>query len=1551
MTLNAAWTASKDLLEAVIDERRAAIDVYNRKPILLREHANQEESFRTGGYASRQLLELVQNAADAIHRSGTPGRIEVRIAGDTLYCANEGEPITRQGLQALANAYVSDKRGDEIGRFGLGFKSVLSVTGNPQVLSKTVSFEFGGVAASDPSLIVGDQRIPLMRMPRPIDAGALFRADPIAAEMATWATTIIRLPDLLDRDSLKKQLTAFSTEFLLFAPSVSELRLRLDDELDVVYAAQRHLSGAVTLTGPSGGQSRWLVRTKDYSPTIDARREVGEVIARESVRLSLAMRTDGRPQLGAFWAYFPLQDRTTASAIFNAPWRVNDDRTNLLDGKFNDEILEVFAHMFLKTLQDVPRAEDPARLLDFLPSRAREVMSRADRTLSLRLPQLAAVERVLPNLNGDLRAPTELRYLSPVVNFSPVQMQAWQEAERLVGDDADLPNATCYATPERRAKLRTLFELADPDGASALSPRVWLELVASEAHPQALAEAVRLLNSIEDRQLRASAAGARIIPVEDGTLAAASDTNRIFLGSSDIEDDEVRFVDPEFVKRPGMEAALRELRFSPLDPDVRLRTLLRNVAPDATEEQWARIWNAVDEVPRQTVRDLLERHIAHGGEMSVRCRDGQWRPATSVVLPGDGFEPLSDALTLDVRFHGTDAEVLREAGVICGVDLRWSDPSDEVFVEYHTRALDGLRTKLLPMGVRPGAAMSFREGASPGPLRVLQILKADGDDNARTVWTQKLVNSGGSTTWTVAVRNGPTLSVEAPHLWAANKFGLVETNFGNRPANEVLDPGLAEYKDYLPVALRAEMRRLNRPATLEQIPGEIWKEFLDGAFGGTDAAVLGRLLQAAVLVSSPQETVPAIVNGAQVLTRASDLLIASDPNETEQIRAYGDKPYVIVVDALEAAALADRLGARLASEEITTTSVLEGVQQGRLATDRFMGLRRLNGDPLRDVMIVPCEVVATDTVMLDGVRRTAKAIYRAGSTLYVQAALDDRELIAGLNEQWGLKLTFRELQGVLDQSAQMLVQDRIERCAEEPDQAKKLLIIADPAQLKKHLPEGLIDAVRRLGSPTDPYSVAELFLKVHGFSALQELKAVLQSNDLPAPNQWAGSTDALTFVRRLGFDAAYAGEQTARLERSVQILGKPDLNPLHDYQKELASKIRDVVRAGQVPAQKALVYLPTGAGKTRVTVEAVVRSILEDEVHGPVLWIAQSEELCEQAVQTWSQVWRLLCDTRSMSIGRLWGGNDVPNANSDIQVVVAIDATLSRVRLDLGYEWLRNAGVVIIDEAHRAAVAPTYTAIMRWLGVDGNSHERPLLGLTATPFRSNEESSKRLVARFDGNRLTAKSLGDKPYEPLQAMGVLARVRHESISGVQGMPLSPLELEELNANRLRRIPQTTLDRIARDADRTLGIVRHIEENPDSHPALVFTPNVLSAQILAALLLARNIEAAAISGDTRTHERRRVLRDFGDGKIQVITNCDVLTQGFDAPGVRSLYLARPTLSPNAYIQMVGRGLRGPENGGKPECLIVDVADTFSNFHGDLGFTQFDRFWNADQIEELA
>ena len=109
---------------------------------LVAEHANAEEDTARGGYAHRQLFELVQNSADALSESAGE-RILISLTSTHLYCADNGQPINRAGVRALLFSHLSAKRNTaEIGRFGLGFKSVLGVTDTPEFFSTSASFRF-----------------------------------------------------------------------------------------------------------------------------------------------------------------------------------------------------------------------------------------------------------------------------------------------------------------------------------------------------------------------------------------------------------------------------------------------------------------------------------------------------------------------------------------------------------------------------------------------------------------------------------------------------------------------------------------------------------------------------------------------------------------------------------------------------------------------------------------------------------------------------------------------------------------------------------------------------------------------------------------------------------------------------------------------------------------------------------------------------------------------------------------------------------------------------------------------------------------------------------------------------------------------------------------------------------------------------------------------------------------------------------------------------------------------------------------------------------------
>ena len=177
------------------NEYEARLRAYSAQPRDAVEHYETENDVLSGGYAYRQLFELVQNAADAILEEGRgAGRIHVRLARGVLVAVNTGAPLDEDGIVALLNARSSSKRGGQIGRFGIGFKSLLKLGGRVDIVSRTIGLRF------DPEEcrrrirahlgLPHDARAPGMRLADVIDPcgpdGPLDPAGPFS-----WATTVV----------------------------------------------------------------------------------------------------------------------------------------------------------------------------------------------------------------------------------------------------------------------------------------------------------------------------------------------------------------------------------------------------------------------------------------------------------------------------------------------------------------------------------------------------------------------------------------------------------------------------------------------------------------------------------------------------------------------------------------------------------------------------------------------------------------------------------------------------------------------------------------------------------------------------------------------------------------------------------------------------------------------------------------------------------------------------------------------------------------------------------------------------------------------------------------------------------------------------------------------------------------------------------------------------------------------------------------------------------------------------------------------------------------
>ncbi|WP_420876600.1 sacsin N-terminal ATP-binding-like domain-containing protein, partial [Streptomyces griseoruber] len=243
--------------------RRGVLDAWATSPARFREDANAEEDLVLGGYRDRLVVELAQNAADAAARAGVPGRLRLTLRDGVLVAANTGAPLDAAGVESLATLRASAKRDAQqvsVGRFGVGFAAVLSVTDEPAVVGR-----HGGVrwdlaearelaadtARHSPGL--GDElrrrdgHVPLLRLP--------FAAQGTAPDPYDTAV-ILPLRDAAAADLAERLLAAVDDALLLALPGLAEVVI--ETGADTPRTLRRSGDGALTVVEDSReGATRW----------------------------------------------------------------------------------------------------------------------------------------------------------------------------------------------------------------------------------------------------------------------------------------------------------------------------------------------------------------------------------------------------------------------------------------------------------------------------------------------------------------------------------------------------------------------------------------------------------------------------------------------------------------------------------------------------------------------------------------------------------------------------------------------------------------------------------------------------------------------------------------------------------------------------------------------------------------------------------------------------------------------------------------------------------------------------------------------------------------------------------------------------------------------------------------------------------------------------------------------------------------------------------------------------------------------------------------------
>jgi len=361
---------------------------------------------------------------------------------------------------------------------------------------------------------------------------------------------------------------------------------------------------------------------------------------------------------------------------------------------------------------------------------------------------------------------------------------------------------------------------------------------------------------------------------------------------------------------------------------------------------------------------------------------------------------------------------------------------------------------------------------------------------------------------------------------------------------------------------------------------------------------------------------------------------------------------------------------------------------------------------------------------------------------------------------------------------------------------------------------------------------------------------------------------------------------------------------LRDYQREAIDAVFAAWSGGM---QRPAIVLPTGAGKT-VVFASLIKEFRNagtypdaEERRGSapgnrVIVLAHRDELVDQAIA------KIRAIAPDLNVGKV----KAKELDYGRDVVVCSVQTLASVRGETHMKYMADygpIGLIITDECHHAAAASygkVYDAFPDALQ----------LGVTAT------------MARGDGVGL-GSVWEDVVYKRsilnLISKGHLTDVRTKQVN------LKGLDLGNVKASR-GDWQAGDLGKALMESEADTAIARAYKEHAGGRQGIVFTPTVETAEAAMQALASAGIPSAMVDGTTPREQRQQIYEKFRTGKVQVLANCMVLTEGFDAPWAEVAVIARPTKNESLYVQMVGRVLRPwPE---KKEALVLDLVGASSN-----------------------
>lgn len=348
---------------------------------------------------------------------------------------------------------------------------------------------------------------------------------------------------------------------------------------------------------------------------------------------------------------------------------------------------------------------------------------------------------------------------------------------------------------------------------------------------------------------------------------------------------------------------------------------------------------------------------------------------------------------------------------------------------------------------------------------------------------------------------------------------------------------------------------------------------------------------------------------------------------------------------------------------------------------------------------------------------------------------------------------------------------------------------------------------------------------------------------------------------------------------------------LRTYQSEICSRVTSEWKRHD----SVMLQMPTGTGKTIVLAALVSEQLKKwgSKEISFVLIVAHRRELISQIRAT---------------IKRL----GIDSARVMVESIQAISRRIDKISVE--------PGLIVIDEAHHT-LAKTYKMLWKkWGGAK-------FLGLTATPYRMNGES---FCSMFD------VLVQSNDISNFIANGWLSAFDYYSIRK------DCYERSVIDGLKKRNPDGDFQTREMRELLDLQPPIQRLYESYAAHclgrRGIIYAIDIAHAEHIAEYYMLNGVSAVALSSKTPIKERKEKIAEFEEGKIDVLVNVDLFSEGYDCPDVEFIQLARPTLSLSKYLQMVGRGLRKHKD--KDYCVILDNVGLYRYF----GLPSDERDWQS-------